>query len=86
MTLAKHGSPHDRGGADSYYRRPCSPHWWPEGTYNGTKIERKDMSAEEIADYKRGFEENEERGDFKDWGGEDEAREAYDPEYDPEED
>ena len=70
MTLATHGSPHDRGGADSYYRRPRSPHWWPQGTCKGTKIERKDMSADEIAAYNEGFDENEARGDFKDWGRE----------------
>ena len=71
MTLPKHGSPNDRGGADSYYRRPRSPHWWPEGTMNGEKIEAKDMTPEEIAEYNAGFDENEENGDFKDWGYED---------------
>jgi len=68
MSLSKHGSPEDRGGADSYYRRPRSPHWWPEGTQKGKMVERKDMTPEEIADYNRGFDDNEARGDFKDWG------------------
>jgi hypothetical protein len=86
MTLDNHGSPHDRGGADSYYHRPRSPHWWPQGTYNGTKIDRVDMTPEEVTAYNEGFDENESRGDFKDWGHEDEAREAYDPEYEPDED
>lgn len=63
-----HGSPHDRGGADSYYRRPRSPHYWPEGTHHGTKVVAKDMTTAEIAAYNAGFDENEEAGDFKDWG------------------
>lgn len=68
MTAHKHGSAFDRGGADSYYRRPSSPHIWPEGSYNGVKTEAKDMTPEEIADYDRGFKENQARGDHKDWG------------------
>ena len=63
-----HGSPYDRGGADSYYRRPFDPHWWPEGTQKGTRVELKDMSVEAILEYNRGFKDNEEAQDFKDWG------------------
>jgi len=81
-----HGGPWDRGGADSYYRRPRVPHKWPEGTCHGTMVEGKDMTPEEREAYYAGFDENEENGDFKDWGGYDEAREAYDPEWEPEED
>lgn len=66
----QHGSPNDRGGADSYYRRPRSPHWWPKGTNISPRVGAKDMTPEEIADYHAGFDENEENGDFKDWGGE----------------
>ena len=32
-----HGSPFDRGGADSYYRRGFDPHWYPGGTYQGER-------------------------------------------------
>lgn len=65
--LPKHGSAEDRGGADSYYRRPRKPHIWPEGTQKGKMIEEKDMTPEQIADYHRGFDENEARGHFKNW-------------------
>jgi hypothetical protein len=37
-----HGSPFDRGAADSWYSRPQEPHWYPEGTYRGKRIESKD--------------------------------------------
>jgi hypothetical protein len=61
-----HGSLWDRGRADSYYGRPRSPHWWPEGTGNGTKIE--DLTAAERAEYIAGYNHNEESGDRKNWG------------------
>jgi hypothetical protein len=61
-----HGSLFDRGRADSYYGRPRSPHWWPEGTGNGTKIE--DLTAAERAEYIAGYNHNEESGDRKNWG------------------
>lgn len=67
MSLAEHGSAHDRGGADSYYRRPRSPHMWPSGSYNGNKVEAKDMTPEQIDAYNEGFDENEANGDFKEW-------------------
>ncbi len=60
-----HGSPMDRGSADRYYGRKYDPHWWPEGTGKGSKIELKDMSVEEICAYTKGFNEEEDR---KDWG------------------
>jgi hypothetical protein len=60
---SKHGSLYDRGSADSYYRRPRDPHWYPQGTYHGEKI--TDLREEEIAEYNAGYDENTE---FKDWG------------------
>ena len=68
MVGRQHGSPFDRGGADSYYRRGYNPHWWPDGTYKGERVEVWYMSAEQIEEYKKGYLENEERQDFKDWG------------------
>lgn len=62
------GSPYDRGGADSYYRRPFNPHYWPQGTYKGTVVEMKDMTPQEIVAYTKGFNDNEEADNFKDWG------------------
>ena len=63
-----HGSPFDRGSADSYYNRGIDPHWWPEGTYNGRRREMEEMSAEEVQAYLAGYEWNEKFGNKKDWG------------------
>lgn len=62
-----HGSPFDRGSADSYYGRPQNPHWYPEGTYKGERVDSKDMSMAELRAYYRGYEYNEEMGDKKEW-------------------
>lgn len=58
-----HGSPYDRGSADSYYRRRRLPHKWPEGTYHGKYVILTD--PKEIEEYFLGYDENQ---DFKDWG------------------
>lgn len=63
-----HGSPFDRGSADSYYRRPREPHWYPNGSYNGDPVVSKDMSMAELRAYFAGYDYNEEFGDKKDWG------------------
>ena len=60
-----HGSPRDRGSADRYYGRPFNPHWYPEGTGKGSRVELQDMTADEIVAYTKGFNEEEDR---KDWG------------------
>jgi hypothetical protein len=62
-----HGSPFDRGSADSYYHRGAVPHWYPEGTGRGQRLERADMSAEEVEAYFAGYEQNEQFGDKKSW-------------------
>ena len=64
---AEHGSPFDRGSADSWYSRPQQPHWYPEGSYNGDRIEAKDMSLQQMREYFRGYEYNEQFGDKKSW-------------------
>ena len=61
----RHGSLFDRGAADSYYGRSKKPHWYPEGTYKGPRIE--DLDAEQIAEYKAGYDHNEKNGDKKMW-------------------
>lgn len=66
-----HGGPYDRGMADSYYRRPRSPHKYPNGTYNGERVHI--LTVEETEAYNAGFDENEDAGDFKDWGVDEEA-------------
>ena len=62
----KHGSLYDRGSADSYYCRGRDPHWYPLGTGVGPKL--KAATEAEIAEYEAGFRDNEESGNFKDWG------------------
>lgn len=61
----RHGGLFDRGSADSYYRRPRDPHWYPEGTGRGQKS--TDLTTEEIQEYLEGYEYNEKFGDKKDW-------------------
>jgi hypothetical protein len=63
-----HGSPFDRGSADSYYGRGQDPHWWPQGTYKGTRVESQDMSMAQLRAYYAGYDFNEEFGDKKNWG------------------
>jgi len=62
-----HGTPFDRGSADSYYRRAENPHYYPEGSYVGKRVESKDMSMYELRAYFAGYEYNEKFGDKKDW-------------------
>lgn len=64
----RHGGPFDRGGADYYYGRAFDPHYYVGATYNSDRVEKKDMTPEEIAAYTRGFNSAEEDGTQKDWG------------------
>lgn len=63
----RHGGPFDRGGADSYYGRPFAPHYWTGGTGKGLEMTAALMTAEELAAYKAGWDENEASGDRKAW-------------------
>jgi len=62
-----HGGPYDRGGADSYYGRAFDPHYWPQGTQKGARVEMKDMTPLEITAYTKGYNDNEDAGMFKEW-------------------
>jgi len=62
-----HGSPYDRGSADSYYQRGRQPHWYPEGTGHGERVTEERMSVAEIAEYQAGFDHNEQIQHFKEW-------------------
>lgn len=64
----RHGGPYDRGSADSYYGRGFRPHYFVGGTYTSEEVTRERMTADEIAAYTAGFEDNEAAGDFKDYG------------------
>lgn len=63
-----HGSPFDRGGSDSYYRRPRNPHWCPdwsapeEANVTLGEITKENMTPEEIEAYHAGYDHNEEAG------------------------
>lgn len=63
--LPTHGSPKDRGSADAYYWRPYSPHWYPEGTGKGIRIEAGEMTPEEIAEYHEGYHNETDRKDYR---------------------
>lgn len=63
----RHGGPYDRGSADSYYRRPRSPHFFEGGSYSSPRIDEAAMTPQQIAEYNQGFDDNEKNGDHKDW-------------------
>jgi hypothetical protein len=63
----RHGSPYDRGSADSYYCRPYNPHYYKGDTGTSERVSLKDMTPEEIVAYTAGFRDNEAEGNFKDW-------------------
>lgn len=58
-----HGSPADRGSADAYYWRESDPHWWPEGTGKGIRIEQCDMLQSQIDIYMESYNNETERKD-----------------------
>ena len=63
-----HGSPYDRGTADSWYGRTPAPHYFEADTYYSPKVEEKVMSKKEIAEYCAGFDDNEADSSLrKDW-------------------
>jgi hypothetical protein len=58
-----HGSPYDRGAADSWYMRPPQPHY-----YDGfRRIEENDMLKEEIEAYLMGYRDNQSNNLHKDY-------------------
>ena len=63
----RHGGPFDRGGADSYYGRGEDPHYYVEGTGTSRRVNKEDMTEDEIQAYYAGYDENESLGDKKEW-------------------
>ena len=59
----KSGSPQDRGAADAYYGRPMKPHMYLGGDQT-QRIEEAKMTPQEIAEYKYGYNNQD---DFKEW-------------------
>lgn len=64
---ARHGGPYDRGRADSYYNRPANPHYYAGATGQSPRVDRRDMTPDEIVAYMAGYEDNELEGDKKEW-------------------
>jgi hypothetical protein len=63
-----HGSPYDRGRADSWYQRGKDPHWYPNGSYVPPRVEEHEMTQDQIDLYNLGYDENEAAGGHKDYG------------------
>ena len=63
----RHGGPYDRGSADSYYRRDPRPHYYVGATASSDRVERENMTPEEIKAYHAGYKDNDEAGEFKQW-------------------
>jgi hypothetical protein len=61
----RHGGPYDRGSADAYYHRPPNPHYYVGNSYSSERVE--DLTEEELEAYKKGYDEQIESGDFKQW-------------------
>ena len=64
---SRHGGPFDRGSADSWYSRGPTPHYYTGASYMSDRVERDQMTAEEIEQYYAGYEWNEEFGGKKEW-------------------
>ena len=60
-----HGSPYDRGKADYWYSRPFSPHCYDGPTALSPRVTY--LTAEELADYRAGWDAGEAWGERKDW-------------------
>lgn len=65
--MHRHGSPYDRGSADSYYRRPYDPHYYEHDTYQSKRIGLEWMSVEEVVEYTKGYNDNEKSNNYKEW-------------------
>jgi hypothetical protein len=64
----RHGSPYDRGAADSYYGRDYWPHYFVGDTHKSRRVDMDQMTASDLAAYTAGYRDNEANGDKKDWG------------------
>ena len=64
----RHGGPFDRGGADYYYCRPFTPHYYVAGTMTSDYVGAGSMTDAELDAYRAGYEEAESFGAQKDWG------------------
>lgn len=63
----EHGSPYDRGSADSYYNRAKNPHYYKRKGLGQERVEESNMSDVEIQQYLLGYNDNEKLGHKKNW-------------------
>jgi len=63
----RHGGPFDRGAADSYYGRGLKPHFYRGATMLSDRIEKEDMTDEQLEAYYAGYRYNEDLGHYKEW-------------------
>ena len=61
----RYGSPYDRGSADRYYGREYQPHMIDFFKGPGVRIKEDELSQEQLAEYKLGWNQTDDR---KDWG------------------
>lgn len=59
----RHGGPEDRGSADRYYHRRYSPHYY-KGDTGTERVPKENMTEEEISQYRKGWDEEDERKDY----------------------
>jgi hypothetical protein len=60
-----HGSPFDRGSADSWYHRSPQPHKGGVGGNSGPRV--TDLTPAEVEAYHAGYDHNEQFGGKKEW-------------------
>ena len=65
--FTRHGGAYDCGSADAYYGRPREPHYYTGASYNSIRLDAVGMSAEEVAAYNQGYDDQVRSGDRKDW-------------------
>lgn len=58
----RHGSPYDRGTADTWYGRKFNPHYFVGDTYHSTRLDWVHMSTHEITAYTVGYRDTEFNG------------------------
>jgi hypothetical protein len=63
----RHGSPYDRGSADSWYRRARQPHYYRGDTGTTERVACQDMTPDEVEAYHAGYDDNEDAGCHKEW-------------------
>lgn len=66
----RHGGPYDRGGADSYYGRLETPHYYRGATGSSERVDIPDSQKDSntYKAYMAGYNQNEKNQFFKDWG------------------